>query len=309
MEKNYMGHLISRRSLMKTAAVAAAAGFGIRSASAQARTVPAITVFSKHLQFIEDFDELAEAYKDLGLDGCDLTVRPGGHIAPEDAAEKLPLAVEAFKRQGLEVLQITTTLTNAEDAMAEKTLAAASSQGIPYFRCGSHRYDLDKPIMEEVARITQELRGLAELAASYDMTGGYHNHSGPGYFGAPLWDLAHAFDALDSAHMGSNFDIGHATVEGSYGGWDINARRLAPYTKMMAVKDFVWTDQRRPQWVPYGEGRVDAVSIFRIMRGAGFTGPISLHIEYAASKEEILDHTRKAAVLLREQLAEAGYPA
>ncbi len=46
-----------------------------------------IFAFSKHFQFLEDFGELSDAILEAGLDGIDLTVRPGGHVEPEEVEE------------------------------------------------------------------------------------------------------------------------------------------------------------------------------------------------------------------------------
>ncbi len=51
-------------------------------------------IFSKHLQWL-DYESMAGAAARLGFDGIDLTIRPGGHVPPEQAEEKLPRVVEA----------------------------------------------------------------------------------------------------------------------------------------------------------------------------------------------------------------------
>ena len=40
-----------------------------------------VSVFSKHLQFLQG-EELAKATAQIGFDGIDLAVRPGGHVEP-----------------------------------------------------------------------------------------------------------------------------------------------------------------------------------------------------------------------------------
>jgi sugar phosphate isomerase/epimerase len=148
---------------------------------------------------------------------------------------------------------------------------------------------------------------LAALLERYDMMGGYHNHSGGNNVGAPLWDLHRLIEAVDSDHFGSNFDVGHATVEGGAAGWQINARLMAPHVRMMAVKDFLWVD-KKVRWVPLGEGQVPTVEILKMVRAAGFAGPVSLHFEYdVASDDAMLEEIRRSAGILREYLRLAGY--
>ncbi|MCP4643684.1 MAG: TIM barrel protein [bacterium] len=300
-----MDKLVSRRVFLATASVAATAS--ITSGAVAAKQGPQVCAFSKHLQFIKDFKRLGKTYKDLGLDGVDLTVRKGGHLLPEDVEKELPKAVDAIRGEGVDVCMITTRLNSGDDPDARPILETASKLGIRYFRVGGLKYSKDGDVLTELDQYTEQLRGLAQVAADCGMVAGYHNHSGHDQVGAPLWDLRQAIDTIDLDSFGSNFDVGHATVEGGYGAWRVNARMMAPRVKMMAVKDFVW-DKGRPRWVPFGEGHVDTVEILKIMRQAGFAGPISIHVEYkVASDDQMIEEIHKANVTLRDAMNKAGY--
>ena len=299
---------ISRRNFLRTAAVSGAVILATRSAVAQDKppAAPPVCVFSKHLQFL-DFPALAKTCKELRLDGVDLTVREGGHVTPDRVATDLPAAVEAIRAEGLELSMITTGLKNGQETEARPILETASRLGIRHFRFGPYGYSKDGNPVEELAAFTEEMRGVAALASEYHMAGGYHNHSGRNYVGAPLWDLHTMLTEIGADSVGSNFDVGHATVEGGLGVWQINARLLAPRVKMLAVKDFVW-ENKRVRWLTLGEGQVPLVEFLAIFRAAGFSGPISMHFEYkTASNETLLEEIRKAAVTLRAALKEAGY--
>ena len=52
------------------------------------RPAPTICLFSKHLPKLH-YSELGGVLKDLGFAGCDLTVRPGGHVEPALSAADL----------------------------------------------------------------------------------------------------------------------------------------------------------------------------------------------------------------------------
>lgn len=305
-------HDVSRRQFIAASAAATAATAVAARAAAQGAAspppTPPVVVFSKHLDFL-DYTELARTCKSLGLDGVDLTVRARGHVEPENVATDLPRAVEAIRGEGLEVPMITTNMQNGEEPGARAVLETAAKLGIRYFRCGPFGYAKTGNPFEELPNFTAQLKKLAELAAECDMTGGFHNHSGPNYVGAPLWDLHTMLREIDMPNMGSNFDLGHATVEGGFGGWQINARVMAPFVRMIAVKDFVWDrDNPRPRWISLGEGRVQTAEFLRIFREAGFAGPMSIHFEYqTASNEALLEEIRKAAVTLRAAAKEAGY--
>jgi sugar phosphate isomerase/epimerase len=81
---------------------------------------------------------------------------------------------------------------------------------------------------------------------------------------------------------------------------------------MVAVKDFSWVRTARG-WddanCPLGEGMVDWKSVLGELLGAGFQGPISLHMEYevpGTTTEErernILSATARDLAFLRGQI-------
>ena len=270
--------------------------------------MPPLCVFSKHLHFL-DYKALARTCRELGLDGVDLTVRPGGHVLPEQVETKLPEAVEAIRAEGLDVPMITTRFTDDKDPSLRAVLETARQCGIPYFRIGSHKYADQGPILDQLAGFTEEIRALMQVAEPLGLTAGYHNHSGKNYVGAPLWDLHRMYEAIGSERLGANFDVGHAMVEGAFGDWEITARLLAPWVRMMAVKDFVF-EGNRPLWVPLGEGIVDTAAFLRIFREqANFSGPISMHFEYRIrNNDHMIEEVGKAVQHMRNEVyPKAGY--
>jgi sugar phosphate isomerase/epimerase len=112
----------------------------------------------------------------------------------------------------------------------------------------------------------------------------YHTHSGVGQVGASMWDLYLILKDFDAGAVSVNYDIGHATVEGGYGGWIHSSRLLLPLTQGIAVKDFRWKQDAKGQWVPgwcaLGEGMVSWARFLPLMKAAGFSGPLQLHMEY-----------------------------
>jgi len=87
-------------------ALAGAAGLAAQTAVQPGRNK--LCFFSKHLPELH-YPELAQWLHDAGFDGADLTVRPGGHVLPERAAQDLPRAVETIRAKGLDVPMITTS--------------------------------------------------------------------------------------------------------------------------------------------------------------------------------------------------------
>jgi hypothetical protein len=97
---------------------------------ATAATKPAVALFSKPLQHL-GWPELGRVVKELGMEGVDLTVRPGGHVLPERVREDLPRAVETLRSYGLSAPMITTAITSGDDPGAGPILATAAGQRFP----------------------------------------------------------------------------------------------------------------------------------------------------------------------------------
>lgn len=256
-----------------------------------------ICFFSKHLPAM-DWTHLAQAVKKLGFGGIDLTVRPGGHVPPERAAEDLPKAVAAIRAEGLSVPMITTALTSAGDPAAKATLSTAGLLSIPFFKPGYYKYSF-ADVRGELQKAMNEFRSLTEISKQSGVQCGFHNHEGN--IGAQLWDVAQTIDQLDPKWVGYYFDIRHAVAEGGVAGWKIALNLAAPRIKMIAVKDSYW-EKSSKGWrqinCPLGQGMVDWKAYFKALRQADFHGPISLHLEYeipGATKTAQEDNTLVAA--------------
>ena len=270
-----------------------------------------LCLFSKHLPEM-NWSRLAQSVKKLGFSGVDLTVRPGGHVLPEQAAENLPKAVETIRAEGLNVPMISTGLTSAQDPTAKAILSAAGKLSIPYFKPGYYKYSF-VDVRREVEKAMDEFRGLTELSKQFGVQTGFHNHEGN--VGAPLWDVAGAIDQLDQKWVGYYFDVRHAVCEGGASGWKIAFNLIAPRIKMIAIKDFYW-DKTGQGWklvnCPLGQGMVDWKAYFKLLRAANFRGPISLHLEYEipgatkmAKEENTLAAAQRDFEFLKSRLREA----
>jgi sugar phosphate isomerase/epimerase len=236
-------------------------------------------LFSKPLPEM-DWARLARAAKEAGFDGLDLTVRPGGHVLPERARDDLPRAFEAAHEAGMTVPMITTGLTSADDATAAPILRTASRLGIRYFKAGYYLYRWSN-VRDEVAQAGREFKRLVELAAEHGIEAGFHNHAE--YVGGALWDAATFIEPLDPKWAGYYFDPRHAVAEGGAGAWKAALQLVTSRLKMLAVKDFSWV-HREGRWqdvnCPVGQGMVDWRAVGGALCSSGFSGPVSVHIEY-----------------------------
>jgi sugar phosphate isomerase/epimerase len=249
----------------------------------RANTAAKVALFSKHLQWL-DIPSAAKFAKDAGFDALDLTVRKGGHIEPEKAPVELPKAADAIRKEGLELAMVTTAIGGASEPQTEPILRGMKAAGVKFYRWGGWKLNLTVSMERQVNEYGAIAQQLSALNQKYGVCGVYHTHSGIGEFGADVWDIWLALRTSNPNHLGINFDIGHATVEGGFGGWLHRTKVAGAYLRGVAVKDFLWArnakGEWRPQWCPIGEGMADLKKFFSVIRPAVFDGPIQLHFEY-----------------------------
>jgi sugar phosphate isomerase/epimerase len=242
-----------------------------------------ISVFSKHFQWT-DIGEATALAKQIGFDGIDLTVRKAGHVLPENVERDLPKAVETIRKGGLECTMITAEIVDATTPHAEQILKTAGGLGVHHYRWGGFTYSYDRSLADQVEAMKPRAAALADLNAKYKMQAMYHTHSGLRQAGAPIWDLWYIVKDLDPRWIGINYDIGHATVEGGFGGWIDSAHLVRKYMHGVALKDFKWGQNARgkwaPQWCAAGAGMVDYAGFFEILKSQNFHGPVQVHYEY-----------------------------
>lgn len=281
-----MGARFSRRSFLQASSAVTLAG--ISGLSANSKPLPyapgpfrgMLCLFSKPVPQLS-WQELAASAKRAGFGGIDLTVRTGGHVMPQRAAEDLPKAVAAIRAEGLEVPMLTTELVRGDDPTAGPILSTAAKLSIPFIKPGYYHFKF-VDVCKERDEAGNQFRGLAKVAEKYGVQVGFHNHAG--YIGGQTWDIFPVIDALDPRWVGYYYDLENAAAEGGAQGWRIAANLVMPRMKMMAVKDFYWKKTEAEGWrettCPLGEGMCKHKDLLRMAAEGGFHGPISLHVEY-----------------------------
>ncbi len=246
-----------------------------------------ICVFSKRLKEL-GFSELGRALRGIGVDGVDLTVRPGGHVEPGAAAEKLPEAVESLSAEGVKVAMITTGITAADGPHAREVLESAAQRGIRYVKLGYYGYQGFGTLRKSMAEARARLRDLAALAGELGLFLGCHNHSGA-FIGAHLAHLRELIDDLDPEAIGIYFDPAHAVVEGARGGWQQALDDAAARVRMLAVKDFALLPGGKLDCVPLGQGLAPWPEVVAVLKRIGNQlGPLSIHAEPDLPLDEAL---------------------
>ncbi len=255
-----------------------------------------ICFFTKHLQGLS-FDEIASLGAEAGYDGVESPIRPKGHIEPEKVVDELPKYVEALKKQNLELMIMTSGINEVSaEQRTEEILRTAAKLGVKRFRMNYYKYDLKQPIWEQLQAVRPKIKDLVALCKEIGIQPMFQNHSGQDYFGAAVWDIFSIMREYPAADFSFAFDILHATCEGGKS-WPLEFNLVKDHIGAAYFKDFKW-DGRKLVTVPLGEGQVDPAYGKMLMK-TGYTGPISLHLEYLegkASDPAVLKEFRAAHV-------------
>lgn len=258
---------------------------------AKAKTKPAagyqLGAFTKSFQDMP-IPAVCQAFKSMGLDGLDLTVRPKGHILPENVEQELPQACAAAKDAGVKILFLT-TMIEEPDKNAERILATAQAQGIDRVKIGYYRYKTFGTLAQQLKETTKKIGKVAKLCQKYEVLPCVHVHSGsflPSH-GTQLYQLIQGFSPEE---VGAYVDTLHMVKEGSGDGWRQGLDLLGPWIALCAVKNFAWErgdgrDKYGQQiWeaktVPIADGISPIPQFVEALRKLGYTGTFSLHSEF-----------------------------
>jgi sugar phosphate isomerase/epimerase len=270
----------TRREVLSMLAAAAAAVAVPPVHATPGRGARKVHLFSKHLQWL-DYGPMAETAAGIGFDGIDLTVRPKGHVLPENVERDLPRAVAAIREAGLVADRITIAATDPDDPLTLKILETAASLDIGIYRMGWLKYDRDRPIPEQLDAYRAQMEKLALLNERLGIHGAYQNHVGTGV-GSPVWDAWLLVKDLDPRWLGIRYDVRHAMAEGIRS-WEVGLQLVAPHVRSLDIKDFEWI-KKDGEWtvesVPLGEGAVRFPYYFELLEKWKVEADMTLHLEY-----------------------------
>lgn len=239
-----------------------------------------VHLFSKVLQFLS-VEETCAVAKEMGFDGLDLTVRPKGHVFPEEVVTKLPVFVDSMKQHGLTPLMISSGVSDANSQTDQTVLKTAKSLGFNYYRPAWIKYDAKQDVYPQFEAGKNQLKELSTMSEELGMHASYQNHSGSS-LGAAIWDFYQIATEVQSPNLGFQYDITHATIE-SGRSWATEFELIQPFISTVAVKDFLWKKKDgkwKVEYQPLGEGMVDIKKFFKLLKQHNMNVPMTLHIEY-----------------------------
>lgn len=292
-----------RKFIQGIAATAATIPFAQAFASAPAfireNRFP-VSFFTKALDNYE-LSFMAETLVMAGIDGFDLTVRPGGRVEPRFVEKDLPLVIETGRKYGLKTEMMVTSILSIEDPFTEIILRTAAGSGIKHYRMGWYNYDLKIGIPASLNEIRQKMEQLVHLNEKTGIQSGYQNHAGSG-FGAPMWDVWQLIRDMPVAQISTQFDIRHAVVEGA-NTWILALHLLKSHIGSLAIKDFTWEisgNTAKIINVPLGTGIVNFDQYFKTLKELNIAAPVTLHVEYPllSTEEENLPLLKKQPIIV-----------
>ncbi len=276
-----------------------------------------LMMFAKSLQEYP-IEKAGRVLKDLGIPGMDFTVRSNGYIKREEVAEKLPAAVRTLEQVGIEVPMLTTDITSADEDYVEDIFATAADCGVQWMKLGYWHDPIFGALEKMIYDVKAKLVDLEALAKQYDVWAGMHIHSGYGNvtaMGAVVWEILRG---RNPEHVGAYIDPGHMVAEGAISGWKQCMDLLAPWIKLVAIKDIRFEHNPTAdnpknydlKLVPLAEGMVPWLEVFELLNQIGFDGGITIHSEYIGGHSfrsmdvnGVVEQTREDLAYLKPMLA------
>src|SRR5262245_41708968 len=184
------------------------------------------------MKFVLFTDNLADltvaracaAARAAGFDGLDLTLRPGGHVLPENADVGLAEARRQADAAGVSIPMVSTAVADVDSPHAEAVFAAAAHYGARLVKLGYWEYRPFGTLAAQVDEARAKLGRLVALGRKYHVLPCVHCHSGRFVAsGGPMLFLV--LKDFPPSEVGAYVDPMHMTIEGGLAGWEMGLDR------------------------------------------------------------------------------------
>ena len=256
--------------------------------------------------------EVCRAAKKAGFDGLDLTMRPGGHVKPENAEAGLAETHAIADEEGVSILMATTGITVADDPLTEPVIAAAHRR-MRSFKLGYWRYEGFGSALKQLDDAKRKLDGIIALTRRYHIRPCLHVHSGPILSNGPLLYLL--IKDYSPADVGAYVDTLHMSYEGGGSGWEMMLDLFTPGVALVGVKNYIWNATERDAYgqqrfqirkSPLADGVSPLPEFFQRLKQIKYDGIVSLHSEYKSlglTSPQILEQAKADLQYLKQVLA------
>lgn len=287
---------LRRRSFFRLAAASGLTTFSSKRSLAEdtfdTRSTPEVCIYTEQFQSLP-IPEVCKIFKRIGAQGLDVTVRPGGHIKPEDARVQLLIAARVAREHELKIMMLTTGIT-AADRNAENILAACQEIGVDRIKLGYFRPGSFGTLRKSLDTTRRQLNQISQLAAKYGVLPCVHVHSGE-TIPSNAFLLYEVIRDIEPSRIGAYLDSHHMTITGGAGGWRQAIDLLTPWISLVALKNHRWhthgrdeTGQQkwRTSYCRLEDGVAPIPDFVRTVHQAGYQGFYTLHTEYRLPVQE-----------------------
>ena len=302
--------VVKRRDFVRLAVASGlAAAVSELPAEESPKWVPEVCTYTEHFQKLP-IPEVCKVFKRIGVDGLDLTVRPGGHIEPKNVKDELSKAVKAALEHGLEIMMLTTDISTP-DRQAEEIVATCQKLNIERIKLGYFPAGKFGNLAKRLDDVRRQLDSIVKLTAKCGVRPCVHVHSGATIpsNGFMLYELIRE---MPPDRIGAYLDSYHMTITGGAGGWRQAIDLLRPWTSLVALKNFQWEradrdgigQQRwRTNYCRLEDGIAPIPEFVSTIHESGYRGFYTLHTEYRRSVNDCIKLTKDDFVYLQKVFA------
>lgn len=260
---------------------------------------------------------LNEALKGIagaGFTSVELSSVPGWteHVLRNATNTELEQVKQHVQDSGLDAISMSghSDLSSDEGVAAfRKAIHIARHLNIPYLTTstGGHDDSSTGSVEDQRREFLARFLPLADEAAESGINICIETHGGLSSTGAKTAELV---QAIDKPNVGINYDTANVIF---YGGVrpEEDIRAAARFVNHLHLKDKAGGDK---EWnfPAIGTGTIDFVPVFKALEDAGFTGPVSVELEFQGEPWPPLDDVNEAMAtsyaFIRHYLPEATLP-
>jgi sugar phosphate isomerase/epimerase len=266
--------------------------------------------FTKFLKGM-NISEIAAKVQSLKFNGLDLAVRKGQTVNPENVNVALPEAVRVCRDHGLSI-PLVTLEGNAVDPNkpeVQSIFAACGAAGIGLIKLGYWVWQPGENYWARVTSIKHALDGFCALSQKHNVCTLVHTHSDE-YYGSNGAGVMHLVKDYDPRYVGAYIDPAHLSIEGEP--LPMVLSMVGKHLRMVAAKNVRYVPSENPggpifkrEWCLLNEGLVHWPTALKLLKSAGYNGPVSIHGEYSATEERdgVLELVEKEMAYMRPIVA------
>lgn len=251
-------------------------------------------------------EKLGETLKDIGFDGVDVMVRDGYWVTYGTLKDSLPAYIKTMQSFSLSTKSATTSLTDISDPGFENMYQLFADNGVEMYRYGGFGYKGMGTFHEDFQKAKKTLAELEKLGEKYGIKAIIQMHGGTLHCSASMsYFLLNDFNP---EYIGSHLDPGNMIHQEGHEDWEKGIDIIKPYLCYVGVKNaaaFIMPHQEsyklhwRKHWTTMADGLVDWERVLKMLKKAGYDGPLGFHNFYERDMGHLIARTREDVEYIR----------